>query len=193
MMAGDRRDHADQGERGDQGLMGVAGERGPKGDHGQDGRQGQKGATGDSEKITTWFGWTRWRWATIAFVGFVLVAAFSTWRAQEVAKKFTERLVLSEKEQGVQRARANCEVSNNLTNRIRTLVAAATSGQVSVDYTALPEFQLLSKNEQNFFLALRKKSQTEGNAAARAEFMKGLDLRDCDLEFPVLPPPKVKG
>lgn len=194
-MIGERGPHGDHGQQGDTGLTGLKGDTGDEGIKGIEGLQGRRGPKGDqgeqgkSEVITTWFGWTRWRWATIAFVWLVLAGTFSVYTQGQTAKNYTEQLVLYEKMQGVQRAKSNCDTINILTNKIRVLVTAATSGQISVDYTAIPEFQLLSKNEQTFFLALRMKSQTEGNATARTEFMKGLDLRDCEKEFPILPPP----
>lgn len=88
-------------------------------------------------------------------------------------------------------SRANCEAINVSTDKLRKIVVVATSGNIGIDYTAIPEFKGLSPSSKEFFLALRIRSTTVGNVQAREEFLKGLDVRDCKMEYP-FPPPRPK-
>lgn len=82
-------------------------------------------------------------------------------------------------------ARANCEAINVSTDKLRKVVILATSGSLGLDYTKIPEFEGLPQKSKDFFLALRIRSQTVGNTQAREEFLRDLDIRNCDLEYPL--------
>lgn len=168
------------GERGATGSRGVGGERGPKGDHGQ---QGDRGATGRTEPHTLWLGWRKSTWMLLAFLAVIGSGASATYRVEQVRRESDKAI----RQESINRAHANCLVINTTIDKIRTLVLAATSGNLGVDYTTLPEFQNLETQDKAFFLALKSKSQTEGNPRAREEFLKGLDTRDCNKEYPTAP------
>ena len=172
----------DRGERGDTGQRGVAGERGPKGDHGQ---RGDKGNTGETEDVRFWFGWKKGTWALLAFLYIVVAGAVSQYRTEMVSKEFAAELAAQEASAGRARAHANCVAINTATEKLRTVVVAATSGNTSVDYTQIPEFKDVPPSTQRFLTALRARSTTVGAAALREQLLTGLDLRDCDREFPL--------
>lgn len=115
-------------------------------------------------------------------------------KAADIAREtavFAKELAEKRETDSILGGRANCEATNVSTDRLRKVVIVATSGTIGIDYTAIPEFQRLSPSSKEFFLALRLRSTTVGNAQAREEFLKGLDVRDCVAEYP-LPPPRPK-
>lgn len=178
---------SDHGERGDQGQRGIAGERGPKGDHGQVGEAGARGPTGATEPARLWFNIKKSTWILLAFLLLVISGAFSQWRTAEVAKDVAADLAAQEAANSRARARANCEATNTATEKLRGVVIAATSGATSLDYTKIPEFAAVDPDTQRFLLALRARSTTDGASAARQQLLVGLDLRDCNAEFPPQP------
>ena len=78
-----------------------------------------------------------------------------------VSKDFAADLAEQEAANGRARAHANCMAINTATEKLRGVVIAAT--------------------------ALRARSTTDGAAALRAQLLAGLDLRDCDADYPLTP------